>query len=80
MTMLPATAKFVLGSGSGSGSRARHHQRGHAMGPVVDIPLREPLTAPQVIELEWWLESITSRLEGERLDWWPFWGATTKSA
>lgn len=43
------------------------------MGPVVDIPLRDPLTMPQVIELEQWLASITSRLEGERLDWWPFW-------
>ncbi len=43
------------------------------MGPVVDIPLREPLTEDQAIELERWLRSITSRIEGERLDWWPFW-------
>lgn len=43
------------------------------MGPVADIPLREPLTADQAVELERWLRSITSRLEGERLDWWPFW-------
>jgi len=43
------------------------------MGPVVDIPLREPLTEDQAVELERWLRSITSRLEGERLDRWPFW-------
>jgi hypothetical protein len=39
------------------------------MGPVVDIPLREPLSAKQARELECWLELITGRLEGEPLDW-----------
>jgi Family of unknown function (DUF6368) len=43
------------------------------MGPSVDIPLRDPLSTAQARELAWWLELITVPLEGEPLDWWPFW-------
>ena len=44
------------------------------MGPVVNILLRTALTMEQITDLEHWLRSITSSLEGKQgNDWWPFW-------
>ena len=41
-------------------------------GPLVSIPLREPLTDQQIDDLEHWLRTLTSRLTGERGAWGPF--------
>jgi len=43
------------------------------MGPSAGILLYHALTEEQLTDLEQWLRSITSRLEGQRGDWWPFW-------
>jgi hypothetical protein len=43
------------------------------MGPSASILLRNSLTEEQLIDLEQWLPSITSPLEGRRGHWGPFW-------
>ncbi len=48
-------------------------RRGLQMGPSASILLRERLTEAQIDEIEQWLQSISSKLEGQRGDWWPFW-------